>query len=98
MKVNEKIFNSLALIVTGGLLYVLVQKGIVEGQSIVSNLTAILFNLVIFLVAAFGLQFFQLSFKRDIQAEIFDQNNVAAAIYQGFLFLALAVVISKGLM
>ena len=98
MKINEKFFNLGIAVLVVGVVGFLVFTGAVSKDSVIGMFAGIMFNVSIFLSVAFGLQFFQLTTKRDVQKEIFDEHNVAAAIYQGFIFLALAIVISKGIM
>lgn len=95
---NHKHFNYGFITLTLGIIAYLIVGGNVDKNSIVGMLGGISFNVALFLATAFGLQFFQLGTGRDIQSEIFDEENIAASIYQGFLFLAIAIVISKGLM
>lgn len=97
MKFDQKYFIGVVTLCTVGLITYLVSSGSVEQNNIVNMLGGITFNLSLFLCSIFGLQYFQLGIGRDIQAEIFDENNTAAAIYEGALFLAIALVISKGL-
>jgi len=98
MKLNETFFNSVIGLLTLGVIFYLIASGAVVGSAVIGMLGGIAFNLSLFLIVAFGLQKFQLGTKRDIPAEVFDESNIAAAIYQGLLFVAIAIVISKGLM
>jgi uncharacterized membrane protein YjfL (UPF0719 family) len=95
---NEKFFNITLAVVVSTLIGFLIFSGSIDKNSVLGMLGAVGFNLVLFLSTAFGLQYFQLTQDRDIQQEIFDENNIAAAIYQGFLFLGIAIVIAKGVM
>lgn len=95
---KERHFNFAFLLGTLGFIGYLVMYNRVEIDTIISMGTGIIFNVIILLLIVFGLQKFQLGTKRDIQKEIFDKNNIAAAIYQAGIWLALALVISKGLM
>lgn len=96
MSLNHTHFNSGFVIATLGVVFWLIAGGSVDTNIIVGMFGNIGFNVAFFLATVFGLQYFQLGTGRDIQGEIFDSNNIAAAIYQGFLFLALAIVIAKG--
>lgn len=98
MKINETWFNGAVTVLTLGIIFYLIASGSVVVPAVVGMLGGIAFNVSLFLILAFGLQKFQLGTKRDIPSEIFDENNVAAAVYQGMLFVALAIVISRGLM
>lgn len=98
MKLNQRHFNSGFAFATAAVILYLVFFGHASGESVIGMLGGILFNVSLLLSIGFGLQFFQLGTDRDIQKEIFDDGNVAAAIYQLGLWLALAIVISKGLM
>ena len=84
-------------VVTAVVIGYLIQSGTIQVASIVGMFGAVGFNVIFLLGLGFGLQFFQLGTKRDIQTEIFDQNNVAAAIYQAGIWIALAMVIAKGI-
>ena len=97
MEINEKYFNfGLGSIVSTGIGYLVYDKQITL-ESVAGMGGAIGFNVVLLLSLGFGLQYFQLGTKRDIQAEIYDQSNIAAAIYQAGIWIALAMVISKSL-
>lgn len=98
MKLDHRFFNGGVAALVTGIIFYLIVGGDVDKSSVVGMLGGIGFNLALFLCTIFGLQYFQLGTGRDIQNEIFDEHNTAAAIYQGFLFLAIAIVISKGLM
>lgn len=95
---NHTIFNVATILVTIVLLAFVVKSGEVEVKTILNLITGIMMNVALFLGITFGLQYFQMSIGRDISKEIFDEHNVAAAIFQGFLALSIALVISKGLM
>jgi uncharacterized membrane protein YjfL (UPF0719 family) len=95
---KESHFNTAFVIGTVALISYLTMFTRVDIDTIISMGTGIVFNVVILLLVGFGLQKFQLGTKRDIQKEIFDDHNIAAAIYQMGIWLALALVISKGLM
>lgn len=96
--INEKYFNIGIVIATIGLLWFLISNGTVGHEAILGNLAGVGFNLSLFFAASFGIQFFQLGLGRNVQSEIFDENNIAAGIYQGFLFLAIATIVAKGLL
>ena len=98
MKLNEKHFNSTILLITTIVISYLLFVGNVDKNSIIGMLGAIFFNVSLLLGVGFGLQHFQLGTKRNIQKEIFDDNNIAAAIYQIGIWISLAIVISKGIM
>lgn len=95
---TEKHFNYGFGLATLGVIFYLIAGGGVDGNSVVGMLGGVAFNVAIFLATVFGLQYFQLGTGRDIQQEIFDDNNIAASIYEGMLFIALAIVIAKGVM
>ena len=96
--INEKVFNGIIVVCTSLLLTGLILNGTISQESLMGNLAGIGFNFSLFLLCAFGLQFFQLGIGRNVQAEIFDEHNIAAGIYQGCLFLAIATIIAKGLL
>ena len=95
---NERHFNWGFLFLTIAFLAYLVYEGRVDLDTIITMGTGIIFNVSILLLIAFGLQRFQLGSRRNVQKEIFDDNNIAAAIYQVGIWIALAIVVSKGLM
>lgn len=97
MKLDQKHFNIGIIITAITVVICLIQGGTVDQNSVFGMVGSTLFNLGGFLAAAFGLQYYQLGTGRDIQKEIFDDNNIAAALYQGFLFLAIALIISKAI-
>lgn len=98
MKLNEKHFNYSFVAVTVAVISYLLFDGNVDKNSIIGMFGAMSFNVSLLLGLGFGLQYFQLGTKRDIQKEIFDEHNIAASIYQAGIWIALAIVISKGIM
>jgi hypothetical protein len=96
--INEKYFNIGVIVATALILGGLVIGGVIEKTSVMGNLAGVGFNLSLFLGAVFGLQYFQRGTGTDIGSEIFDEGNIAAGIYQGFLFLSIATIIAKGLL
>ena len=95
MKLDHTIFNGLMVAAAAGIVGFLIKAGSVETSSVLGMFGSTLFNLSFFLCATFGLQYFQLGIGRNIQEEIFDEHNMAAALYQGFLFIAIAIIIAK---
>ena len=98
MKVNHTLFNYLAIVATGILVTIVITNGSADANSVLSLFTGIMMNVALFLGIAFGLQFFQMGIGTDVTKEIYNEHNIAAAIYQAGLFMALAIVIAKGLM
>jgi uncharacterized membrane protein YjfL (UPF0719 family) len=97
MKINEKYFNiALGSIASSVIAYLLYTEQITKA-SVIGMGGAIGFNVTLLLFLGFGLQYFQLGTNRDIQAEIYDEHNIAASIYQAGIWIALAMVISKSL-
>jgi hypothetical protein len=92
---REKHFNIGIILFATILISYLIRGGSVDISSILGMLGSTLFNLGGFLAMAFGLQYYQLGTGRDIQEEIFNEHNIAASIYEGFLFLSIAIIISK---
>lgn len=97
-KINHTIFNGLAIAVTSYLIYLVVGNGTADGKSVLSLITGIMMNVALFLGIGFGLQFFQMGIGRNVQEEVFDKDNIAVAIYQAGLFIALAIIIAKGIL
>lgn len=95
MKIDQCFFNTVLFLLTVTFIGFLVKGGSVALASLLGMIGSTFFNLSIFLSSIFGLQYFQLGTGRDIQKEIFDESNIAAAIYQGLLFLGIAIIISK---
>lgn len=98
MKLTELHFNSGFILATLGVIFYLIAGGNVDPNSVIGMLGGISFNVALFLATVFGLQYYQMGTGRDIQKEIFDQSNLAAAVYEAGLFIAIAIVISKGIM
>jgi hypothetical protein len=96
--INEKYFNLAVVGIVVSLVLYLIGFAGVEKNSVIGMLGGIGFNIALLLSTGFGLQYFQLGTNRDIQAEIFDEGNIAAAVYQGAIWIALALVIAKGIM
>lgn len=96
MKLNHTFFNYGFITLTLGIIFYLITGGAVDQNSVVGMAGGVAFNVAIFLSVIFGLQYFQLGTNRDIQREIYDEQNVAAAIYQAGLWIGLALVIAKG--
>lgn len=90
-------FNSTIVFITFAVIAYLILGHQTSFDSVVGLLGGVIFNVSLLLIVGFGLQKFQLGTNRDIQKDIFDKGNVAAAIYQLGIWLALALVISKGL-
>jgi len=95
---EEGHFNFWFLVITLMFIGYLIFGNRVDLDTVISMGTGIIFNVSILLLVGFGLQKFQLGTKRNIQKEIFDAKNVAAAIYQFGIWISLALVISKGIM
>ena len=97
MKINEKHFNIGFVLATLGIILYLVLGGTIEKDSIIGMLGAINLNLSIFFISSFGLQYFLKDINLNILDEIVDKKNIAASIYMGFLFLSIAIIISKAI-
>jgi uncharacterized membrane protein YjfL (UPF0719 family) len=98
MKLNEKAFNIAVGFIVAGVIGYLVFTGKIEKDSVIGMFGAVGFNVILLLSLGFGLQYFQLGTDKDIQDEIFVEHNIAAAIYQVGIWIALAIVIAKGMM
>lgn len=95
---TEAHYNTGVGVVATAFISYLVFGNVVELETVISMSTGIIYNVAFLLIVAFGLQKFQMGTNRDVQKEIFDESNVAAAIYQAGIWIALAIVIAKGLM
>lgn len=98
MKMNEHYFNWSLVLGTCLIIGYLIYFGNTDPDAIVGLLGGVFFNVALFLVTGFSLQVFQMGRDRNVQQEIFDKNNIAAAIYQAGIWIGLAMVVSKGLM
>jgi hypothetical protein len=97
MILNEKHFSiGIIAVVVSIMAYLLIFAGI-EKDSVIGMLGGIGFNVTLLLSLGFGLQYFQMGTRFDIQKEIYDEQNIAGAIYQAGIWIALAIVIAKGL-
>lgn len=90
-------FNIAFILATVGLVVYLINGG-VNLASVTGQLGGVAFSVSILLGVAFGLQKFLYNTKFDIQQQIYENQNIAAAIYQVGIWIALAMVISKGIM
>jgi uncharacterized membrane protein YjfL (UPF0719 family) len=95
---NEKHFNLGILVVVVSVVGYLIYGGSLDLNAFVGMFGAVGFNIIFLLGIGFGLQYFQLGTNKDIQVEIYDEHNVAAAIYQAGIWIALALVIAKGVL
>lgn len=96
-KIDTGLFNAIIIIISiafiGGLLF----SGSVSIEGVTSNIGGTLLNLVIYLIVIFGFEFFERGFGTNVRDEIYEQNNVAASIYQFGFKIGIALVIAKGL-
>lgn len=94
---NEKHFNIGVCVIVIAIVGYMVGFGNVDKNSVIGILGSIGFNLALLLSIGFGLQYFQLGTDKDIQSEIYQNENLAAAVYQGAIWISIAITISKGL-
>lgn len=94
----QTIFNWLIVIAGSLLLYLSFRINVTDLAGVLGNIAGISLNLIIWFIVIFGIEFVQLGFKRNIKSEIYDNNNVAAAIYEVGIKLGAAWVIAKGLL
>ena len=90
--VDEKLFALAWLIATIAAVYFLAPG---NGAAIVEIVVLKMIYVAVLLAVAVGVLFFLRGTKSDIFAEIFDQHNIAAAIFVAALLLAIANVIGK---
>lgn len=93
---REKHFNIALTFIVSAVISYLIFSG-TSLNSVIGTFGAIGFNIVLLLTTGFGLQYFQLGTKVDIQEEIYD-GNLAVAVYQAGIWIAIAIAISKGVM
>lgn len=97
VNINHTWFNWIVSFLTAAVVFYLVNIGTVEKTSVFGLLGGMMTNVSVYLAVAFGLQFFQMGIGKDIQKEIYTEHNIAAAIYQGFLLLGIAIVIARAM-
>ncbi len=66
--------------------------------AIIGLFAAMANQIAFFLVILFTLQYFQGGTELKISHKIFEENNIAAAIYQGCIVIALALLISGAIL
>jgi uncharacterized membrane protein YjfL (UPF0719 family) len=94
---REKHFNVGIGLIVAAVIGILIYTGSIEISSVVGMFGAVGFNVILLLSLGFGLQYFQLGTDKDIQEEIYKEHNIAGAIYQAGIWIALALVIAKGM-
>jgi len=72
--------------------------GPVQLVAILALFAAAMNNVALYLLIVFSLQYFQGGTKLDLQKKIFEEGNVAAAIYQGLIYLGIAILIGGAIM
>lgn len=65
---------------------------------ILALFVAALNNVALFLLIIFTLQYFQGGMTINIQKKIFEEGNIAVAIYQGLIYLGVALLIGQAIM
>lgn len=70
--------------------------GIITANGLISNLGGAFVNVFGFMIVFYGIEFFQQGFNVHVRDKIMDEKNVAAAVYQAGIAIALAILISKG--
>ena len=66
--------------------------------AIMGIFAACLNNVALFLLIISTLQYFQGGVSLNIQKKIFEEGNVAVAIYQGMIYLGIALLIGNAIM
>lgn len=101
-RINEKFgtlaYNILFSLLTLILISSIIAWGPVKLITIFSIMAAAMNNVALFLLIVFSLQYFQGGARLNIQKQIYEKQNIAAAIYQGFLYLGIALLISQSIM
>lgn len=88
---NEKIFAAIMVILAGTAVAILPGAAMPAADIV----TLKLLYIALLLSVIYGLLHFLRGTKCDIQAEIFDENNLAGAVFVGSIIIALAMVIGK---
>ena len=65
---------------------------------ILALFVAALNNVALFLLIIFTLQYFQGGTSNNLHKKIFDEGNIAVALYQGLIYLGIAILISGAIM
>jgi putative membrane protein len=65
------------------------------GRDLVTNIVnTLIFGLIGLVLAVVGFKVFDLIIKHDIEKEIFDNKNMAAAVLSGFVVLGICIIIA----
>jgi hypothetical protein len=94
---RELHFNIGVVLVVAVVVGVLLFTGTISLGSLAGMFGAVGFNIALLLSVGFGLQYFQLGTKFDIQKEIVEEHNLSLAVLQASIWIALAIVIAKGM-
>lgn len=97
-KIGTKTYNvSFAL---GAIICTTLLSGIGPAKiaPILALFVAALNNVALFLLIIFTLQYFQGGTTMNIQKKIFEEGNIAVALYQGLIYLGIAILIGGAIM
>lgn len=97
-KIDVEAFVILFIVLIGSFFGYAYAKGSLDITNFISNIGGSYLNVFAWCVVFYGIEFFQRGFNHNVRNEITEKQNVAAAIYQGSIAIALALLIAKGLL
>lgn len=95
-KIDVETFVVLIIIILISIFGYAYFNGALDINNFASNLGGGFLNFLGFAIIFYGIEFFQKGFNFRIRDEIVSEKNIAAAIYQGMLAIAIAILMSKG--
>lgn len=95
--IDSGTFNIILIVLTTILISWMFSAGILTKEGLTSTIGGSLVKVVTFLITALGLEFFERGIGTNVRDEIYEQNNIAAAIIQAGWKIAIALVISGGI-
>jgi hypothetical protein len=98
LNINHTWYNYATMLFCACLIYLANKFGGANFNSIIGIFGGIGANVILWISLVFGLEYFQLGIDRNIKKEIYDEHNIAAAIYELGIKIGLALIIAKGLL
>lgn len=95
---DERFYSILLFIISIILCFILIIFKTTNLENIFAIIAAIFLNVSLFLIIIISLLFFQYGIGFDIQEEIFEENNIAGAIFEGFIILSIAIIIARSIL